>query len=66
MIVKINGKKKEIKKKSSLAELILAMGLCGKKIVMEHNLCIVPEKEWKKTPLAENDTVEIISFVGGG
>ena len=66
MVITINGKSEEIKIKSSLAELILAKGLCAEKVVIEHNLKIVPRGEWQDTPLRENDLIEIVSFVGGG
>lgn len=66
MLININGKPEEVKIKSSLTELILSKGLCAEKVVIEHNLRIVPKEEWQNTPLEENDKIEIVSFVGGG
>ena len=66
MLININGKAEEVKIKSNLAELILTKGLCAEKVVIEHNLCIIPKEEWQNTSLQENDKVEIVSFVGGG
>lgn len=66
MKIKINGKHEEIGKKLNLAELILEKRLCAEHIVVEHNLRIVPEKEWAEVSLHELDNIEIVSFVGGG
>ncbi len=66
MLLNINGKPEEVKIKSNLAELILSKGLCAEKVVIEHNLRIVPRQEWNKVFLGENDNIEIVSFVGGG
>lgn len=66
MLININGKSEEVKIKSNLTELILSKGLCAERVVIEHNLRIVPRGEWQNTPLQENDSVEIVSFVGGG
>lgn len=66
MLIKINGKVEEVKIKANLLELILSKGLCAEKVVIEHNLRIITRNEWGKTNLQENDSVEIVSFVGGG
>lgn len=66
MKLKINGKDVSIGTKKTLEELLLEKGLHPEKIVVEHNLKIVPKEEWRKTVLCDNDTVEIVSFVGGG
>lgn len=66
MRININGKSEEIKIKLNLAELILTKNLCAEKIVIEHNLCIVPKEKWENTYLQENDKIEIVSFVAGG
>ncbi len=66
MKLKINGEDVSIGPKKTLGELLLGKGLQPEKIIVEHNLKIVPQEEWYKTTLGDNDTVEIISFVGGG
>ncbi|MDD5108630.1 MAG: sulfur carrier protein ThiS [Candidatus Omnitrophica bacterium] len=66
MFITINGKSEEIGIRSSINELILAKGLRPEHVVVEHNLRIVPKLEWQDTFLEENDSIEIISFVGGG
>ena len=66
MLININGKPEEIKIKVNLAELILSKGLCAEKLVIEHNQRIAPRQEWQNIFLKENDSIEIVSFVGGG
>lgn len=66
MLIKLNGKPEEVKVNSNLSELILAKGIRAENVVIEHNLRIVPQREWLNTPLQENDAIEIVSFAGGG
>ncbi|MCX5711088.1 MAG: sulfur carrier protein ThiS [Candidatus Omnitrophica bacterium] len=66
MKIKINGKNEDIEKRLNLDQLILEKGLCAERIVVEHNLRIVPKEEWKRVILHELDNIEIVSFVGGG
>ena len=66
MKLKINGKDVSVSSKKTLGELLLEKGLHPERIVVEHNLKIVPKEEWPKTTLGNNDTIEIVSFVGGG
>ena len=66
MKLKINGKNVSMGTKKTLGELLTEKGLHPERIVVEHNLKIVPKEEWHKTALGDNDTVEIVSFVGGG
>ncbi len=66
MIVKINGKDESITQKLNLAELVAGKALVPERIVVEHNLRIVPREEWKDIFLRENDQIELLSFMGGG
>jgi thiamine biosynthesis protein ThiS len=66
MNIKINGKGEYVEKAGSIAELISRKGLSCDRIVVEHNLRVVPREEWAGIALQENDNIEIVSFVGGG
>ena len=66
MILKINGKEEKVEPATNLTALVEARGLRPERIVVEHNLQIVPREKWTEVTLAENDSLEIISFVGGG
>jgi len=66
MRIIINGKAEDVNPQLSLTQLILAKGMRAENVVIEHNFRIVPKEEWFAAFLRENDTVEIVSFVGGG
>ena len=66
MIIKINGQDETVEKKLNLAELVASKNLPVEKIVVEHNLHIVPKEKWADIFLYENDSIEIVSFVAGG
>lgn len=66
MIVKINGKDQIIEGNPNLLELVISKKLMPESVVLEHNLSIVPKEEWKNVFLKENDSLEIVTFMGGG
>ena len=66
MKLKINGKDVSMDQQKTLGERLSEKGLHPERIVVEHNLKIVPKEEWHKTALNDDDIVEIVSFVGGG
>ncbi len=51
---------------SSIADLVTALGLAGKRVAVERNGAIVPRSRHGETPLAPGDRVEIVVAVGGG
>lgn len=51
---------------STLAELVAALGLEGKRIAIEKNGEIVPRSRYATTPIARGDRLEIVGAVGGG
>jgi thiamine biosynthesis protein ThiS len=66
MKIRLNGKPELCTGEGTLSELITCRGLVPERIVIEHNERIVPREEWASLRLSENDSVEIVSFVGGG
>jgi len=66
MNVKINGKLQSLDKKIKLSELIFEKNLDVNKIVIEYNSEIVEKKYLPDILIKEGDTIEIVSFVGGG
>ncbi len=65
MKLRINGKETE-HNAVTLDQLITELQLSKESLIVEHNAQIVKQQEWKKTPLQENDTIELLNFVGGG
>ncbi|MGI6240678.1 MAG: bifunctional sulfur carrier protein/thiazole synthase protein [Candidatus Omnitrophica bacterium ADurb.Bin292] len=66
MFIRVNGKEEQIDQPLSLKELVLRKGLQLDRIVIEHNGVILPRSSWGSVRLTEKDTLEIVSFVGGG
>ena len=64
--IQLNGKKITIKSNISLFELLLKYKLSKKRVAIEHNGKIIPKINYKKKFLKNNDTVEIVHFIGGG
>jgi len=66
MNIRINGKVEALERPSTVEALVSDKGLSAERIVIEHNHRIIPKKEWPGIILRENDTIEIVSFIGGG
>ena len=50
----------------TVADLVAARGLGGKRIAVERNGAIVPRSAHASTALADGDRIEIVVAVGGG
>ena len=64
-MVKINGNATETAGKS-LAEYLAPTDYDPKRIAVERNGEIVPKAQYGEVILKDGDTVEVVSFVGGG
>ena len=64
--VAINGVAEKIAAGASVAALLDARGLAGKRVAVERNGEIVPKSRHAATALAEGDRIEIVVAVGGG
>ena len=51
---------------SSVADLVRALGLAGKRIAIEKNGEIVPRSRYETTSVVLGDRLEIVGAVGGG
>ena len=64
-MVKINGEELNIAGKT-VAEYLATTSYDPKRIAVERNGDIVPKAQYGETILKDGDSVEIVSFVGGG
>ena len=64
-MVKINGKELDIAGKT-LADYLASTNYDIKRIAVERNGEIVPKAAYNETVLNDEDTIEVVSFVGGG
>lgn len=64
--MKINGKEIALEKEITLDILMEKQGFDIKKIAVMKNGEIVPKVEFAKTLIGAEDSLEVVSFVGGG
>ena len=64
-MVKVNGEAKDIAGKT-IAEYLATTNYDVKRIAVERNGNIVPKAQYGETVLYDGDSIEIVSFVGGG
>ena len=64
--IQLNGKKIIVKPKFTIMDLLIKYNLNNKKIAIEHNGTIIPKSKYKKKYLKNNDSLEIVHFIGGG
>lgn len=64
-MVKINGRELNIAGKS-LADYLTTANYDSKRIAVERNENIIPKSQYAETMLMDGDSIEVVSFVGGG
>ena len=64
-MVKINGCELDIAGKT-LADYLSSTSYDPKRIAVERNGDIVPKAQYAETVLCDGDSIEVVSFVGGG
>jgi sulfur carrier protein len=62
----INGSPRTFAPATSIADLIAAMDLTGKRIAIECNGEIVPRGQFAQHRLNDGDKIEVVVAVGGG
>lgn len=66
MRVLVNGDEREVGAGTTIAALVLELGLTSERVAVERNGRIVPRVEHGRTELAERDRIEVVTLVGGG
>ncbi|MFA5205927.1 MAG: sulfur carrier protein ThiS [Lentisphaeria bacterium] len=66
MRITVNGKAQEAPEALRLTELLARLGLKPERVVVERNGEVVGRDRYGETVLAAGDTLELLSFVGGG
>ena len=66
MDIIVNGEPQRLAESLTVAALLEARGLAGKRVAVERNGEIVPKSRHAETALASGDQVEIVVAVGGG
>jgi sulfur carrier protein len=66
MKVTINGESREIPDGLTVTALLDHLKMPRDRVALERNREILPRARWNGTQVAENDSFEIVHFVGGG
>jgi thiamine biosynthesis protein ThiS len=66
MTITVNGQKKEIETGIHLGQLLDNMQLNPDCVAVECNLIVIEREAFVTTQMNDGDTLEIVSFVGGG
>jgi sulfur carrier protein len=66
MDIIVNGEPQELADVITIATLLEARGLTGKRVAVERNGEIVPKSRHAETAIASGDRIEIVVAVGGG
>ena len=62
----INGETRTIVQGTTVAALLVELGLGDRRVAVERNREVVPRAEHASTELAAGDHLELVTFVGGG
>jgi thiamine biosynthesis protein ThiS len=62
----INGEPQNLPEPLTVAQLLDRLGYDRKRVAVEINQEVVPQKEHEQHQLAGGDAIEIVSLVGGG
>ncbi len=65
-MVRVNGKEIENIEGKSIAAYLEEAGFDSKRVAVERNGAIVPKASYEEVVISEADTLEVVSFVGGG
>jgi thiamine biosynthesis protein ThiS len=66
MRLTINGKPETVENASTVAELLQHFDVPAVRVAVEVNRELVTRSQYDATALHDGDTVEIVTFVGGG
>ena len=64
--VVINGDTRTVVQGTTVAALLVELGLGDRRVAVERNREVVPRAEHASTELAAGDRLELVTFVGGG
>lgn len=62
----INGNEMKFENGITITTLLTHLNLCIEKVVIEVNYEIIAKENFENHKLYETDSIEVVSFVGGG
>jgi sulfur carrier protein len=64
--LEVNGEAREIAAPCTIADLVAALGLGGKRVAVAVNRDVIVRSQHARTALSAGDRIEILEAVGGG
>jgi thiamine biosynthesis protein ThiS len=64
--IQLNGETREVPGEIDLDRLLELFSLPRQRVAIELNNNVIRRADWPTTPLADNDKIEVVHFVGGG
>ena len=64
--ISVNGEPRRVRAGASIADMAAELGLKPERVAVERNREIVPRSTLGEVKVAEGDSFEIVTFVGGG
>lgn len=64
--MRVNGKTLKVSETVTLMDYLLESGYEISRIAVEMNGRIIPKRDYETVQLHDDDTVEIVTFMGGG
>jgi thiamine biosynthesis protein ThiS len=61
----VNGERREVEA-LTIPDLVKQLDLAPETILIEHNGAALLRSEWEKTPLSDNDRLEVLRVAAGG
>lgn len=66
MQISVNGEPREVAEGTTIATLVVDLGLGRFAYAVERNRDVVPREKHESTVLQAGDELEVVTFVGGG
>ncbi|WP_018248049.1 sulfur carrier protein ThiS [Orenia marismortui] len=66
MRLKVNGQQQVLEEEVKLTDFLESKGLELDRLVIEYNKRVVSKEEWEDIILKDQDSLEVLRFVGGG
>ena len=66
IVIRVNGTEEAYSEEMTVMEYVSAKGYRTNRIAVEKNGQIVPKSAYESTVIKDGDSLEVVSFVGGG
>jgi thiamine biosynthesis protein ThiS len=64
--IRVNGEQRKVASGTTVADLLADLGFGDKRVAVERNREVVPRARHSEVELVAGDSLELVTFVGGG